>query len=81
MRGLGKIAPEIHANDLPRSRSRRGRQNSVDLPGDVAGAFDGTVDGGTGYAEEFSNVNSRVRSRTVNGNQVRFGVLVVMGTD
>lgn len=69
---LRKIRLEIHANDVPRTRFRRGRQSSVDLLGDVAGAFDGTVDGGPGYTEKFGDFTSRVRSRPVNGNQVCF---------
>ena len=44
----------------------------MDLSGGLVGAFDGSVDSGSCYADEFGNFNNRVRSRAVNENQVFF---------
>ena len=44
----------------------------MDLPGGLAGAFEGPVNGGTSYAEKLGNFNRRVRSRSEYRNRVSF---------
>ena len=51
----------------------------MDLSGGLVGAFDGSVDSGSCYADEFGNFNNRVRSRAVNENQVFFQFLGELG--
>lgn len=51
----------------------------MDLRGGVAGALDGSVDGGSDHSEEFGNFNGRVFPRQMHGEEMFFLLLGELG--